>query len=97
MKTLSAIMLCLMLVACKSNPAKINQISGETVKPAPRTPPAEAMVECAKPGKLSDNSFGSVVRKLSEAIGLLDECASKQKQQKEWIEADPVYAKKPKK
>lgn len=55
------------------------------VEPVERTKPSEGLVECAKPGPLEDSSFGAVVRKLSETLGLLDECASKQEQLKNWI------------
>ena len=91
MKTITAIFLAMMLAACQTTGSKQNQISGDTVKPTPRAQPVEAMVPCKKPAPLEDKSFGAVVRKLSETLGLLDECASKQEQEAEWIKADPQY------
>lgn len=73
---------------CASKTARPVQVSAEAVEPPPRAQPAESMVECRKPGQLEDGSFGAVVRKLSEAIGLLDECASKQKHLSDWISSE---------
>lgn len=72
--TAMALVAGLLVSGCKSAPA-VRDVS--PVEPAKRTPPAEAMVPCAKPSGLEDQSFGAVVRKLSEALGLLDECSSK--------------------
>lgn len=77
MKFFQAAAIALLLCSCATSP-KVLDVS--PVKPADPEPPAEAMVLCAKPGQLEDASFGAVVRKLHEALGLLDECASKHKQ-----------------
>lgn len=74
MKAFAALVLVCLLAGCKTAPVVVDRAPVEPAKP---TPPAEALVPCARPGGLEDQSFGAVVRKLSEVLGLLDECASK--------------------
>jgi len=72
------VLLCLMMAGCATQKGVVQQPA--PVEPPQRTPPAEALVVCERPGALEDASFGSVVRKLSQALSLLVECESKRKQ-----------------
>lgn len=72
MKICPAIAIVLALTACQSVPEK--PPVPETVD---RQPPAEAMVKCPKVQPLEDDTFGAVVRKLHEVLGLYGECSSK--------------------
>ena len=80
MRSYAILVLGLLAGGCATTGEKV--VSIQPVQPAEAKPPAEALVSCVKPGKLEDQSFGAVVRKLSEALGLLDECASKHEQLK---------------
>lgn len=85
MKTLSLILIFALLASCKTVPPVVHVVPD--VK-ATRTPPAAAMAECPKAKKLDDSSFGAVVRKLQEVIGLLDECSSKQGELSNFIKTE---------
>lgn len=82
MKTLSVVVVALLCASCTTAPVRVQSV--EPVKPPDHLPSAEALVECQRPGPLEDNSFGAVVRKLSETLGLLDECASKHQELSEF-------------
>lgn len=77
-----SVSLAVLLCSCKTTP---NVIDAQEVQPPARIPPAEALVECDRSVGLDDDSFGAVVRALSRALGLLEECASKQKELREYI------------
>lgn len=74
-----------LMPGCATKGSTVQQVSAQSVEPPPRVKPVESMVDCAKPAALEDGSFGAVVRKLSEALGMLDECAGKQKHLGDWI------------
>lgn len=78
--------LALVALATLAGCTTVRPIDTAPVLPPERTPPAEAMVACQQPEPMEDNSFGSVVRKLTEALGLLEQCSSKQKELKEFLE-----------
>ena len=73
------------LAGCKTAPI-VKDVS--PVEPVRAKPSAEAMVECQRASGLEDDSFGAVVRKLSEVLGLLDECASKHGELRDYIKRD---------
>lgn len=75
--------LAAVLAGCQSRPVVVEDRA--LVEPPRPLPAAEALVPCAKPSGLEDKSFGAVVRKLSEVLGLLDECSSKHKELKEFV------------
>lgn len=83
MKTFLCVLLVCLLAGCKTAPVVVDRAPVDPPRP---TPPAEALVPCARPGGLEDQSFGAVVRKLSEVLGLLDECASKHQELKDFVE-----------
>jgi hypothetical protein len=78
MKNLTVFFLVIFLAGCAGRKALV--VETAPVQPPQRTPPAEALVVCERPGALEDKSFGGVVRKLSQALSLLTECESKRKQ-----------------
>lgn len=55
-----------------------------------RTPPAESMLQCKKINELTDDSFSSVVLKLSEYIEAYKICENKRSELSEYIESEPV-------
>lgn len=73
--------LFLSLAGCSTTP----EHTAEKVEKL-RTPPAEAMVECAGPTPLTDPSMGAIARKLVEASSRFHECSSKHKELKAFIE-----------
>lgn len=83
MKNLLLILILVMLAGCQKDNIKA------TVPELPqqeRSPDPEAMTQCQKPLPLEDDSFGAVVRKLSEYIGLFDECSGKRDSLQDFIE-----------
>lgn len=76
------LLLLALITGCKSTPVLVDAPT-VTVE---RVSPAEALVECSKPGPLAGDTFGHVVRKLHEALGMLDECSSKQRELRGFIE-----------
>lgn len=72
-KILALVFLAGFLASCQSVPTK---------DPAPdvrvdRHPPADVLVKCPALAALEDDSFGAVVRKLHEVLGLYKDCASR--------------------
>lgn len=86
MKTLSVVVVALLCASCTTAPVRVQSV--EPVEPPEHLPSAEALVECQRPGPLEDRSFGAVVRKLSETLGLLDECESKRAELGEFIKGE---------
>lgn len=82
MKIALTIALAAILAGCNT----IRPVQVDPVQPPERTPPAEALVSCQKPDQLEDNSFGAVVRKLTQTVSLLNECESKRKELQDFLE-----------
>ena len=83
MKKIFILLLAVTLLGCQKDNIKA------TVPKIPqpeRTPDPEAMTECVKPLPLEDDSFGAVVRKLSEYISGFDQCEDKRGSLQEFIE-----------
>lgn len=89
MKKIIAIAIVVMLCGCQTTKTKTPVIDASVVESAPRTPPADAIVECDKVAALEDDSFGALLRKFNELLGVQEQCASKHKQLIDFILDDP--------
>lgn len=73
------------LASCKGMPTKELPHDVKVERHAP----AEAMVKCPGLAGLEDDSFGAVVRKLNEVLGLYKDCASRHGQLVDYENSTP--------
>lgn len=81
--------LILLIIALLSGCQTRQVLVDAPVAEVERVAPQEALVRCPKAGPLTDTSFGSVVRKLHEVLGLYDQCSSKHGELADFIERTP--------
>lgn len=94
MKIIIVIAAALMLTACQTNKALVKPEAVVVVKPAERTPPADAMQACPSLGELDGATFGDVVRKLGDASEKYKQCEQKRKELEDWIKSGLTPEKK---